>query len=268
MSYHVAGETAHYTISFEIVPILEGREKWGGTMPLDNFAVLTDNSLVPSEPDVFHGALPAQLNKQVRKALGPYIIPSALTSHNDPTLAPNFFVAAEGHGGSIDIARRRATYSGALGARGLRELQLYGGKEGVDAENKAYTLTLTYWDAHLTVYVSHILPSAGAGVSKLPRYAMTEIKSYDLGAGVDEFAAGVAAYRNARDWAKWQIDVAIRAANEKCARDKSNTPDSGHDAAATQDRRSRVRFAAINEVISPRRALRPVSYKSKPPRYR
>jgi hypothetical protein len=41
-------------------------------------------------------------------------------------MAPNFFLAAKGPDGSAVVAGRQACYDGALGARELYSLQLYG----------------------------------------------------------------------------------------------------------------------------------------------
>jgi hypothetical protein len=59
----------------------------------------------------------------VRDALSRHIIP---LTQDDLPIVPNFFLEVKGPDGSVAVARRQACYDGALGARGMHELQAYG----------------------------------------------------------------------------------------------------------------------------------------------
>ena len=87
-----------------------------------NLKHLTDGSITKAKPDCYDGSRPADLNKQIREELGPYIVPSTNTAA--PCL-PNFFTEGKGPNGSTAMCKRQALYDGALGARGIHELRLY-----------------------------------------------------------------------------------------------------------------------------------------------
>ncbi|KAI3321229.1 hypothetical protein HD806DRAFT_524175 [Xylariaceae sp. AK1471] len=202
-------------VMFTVIPFIEGKVRDGkcvsGQIPFENRDSLTDGSLVPGSPDRYYGARPEQLDQQVQTQLGGHIVPS--TQHDLP-IAPNFFLNTKGPDGSTAVAQRQACYDGALGARGINSLQIYGDPES-DPDNKAYTLTSTYQNGHLRIYVSYLLP-ARPGMSR--EYVMTQISSWSLINNVSTFRQGIAAYRNARDWAKKVRDEAITKANETAAR--------------------------------------------------
>ncbi|KAI0163838.1 hypothetical protein GGR57DRAFT_451577 [Xylariaceae sp. FL1272] len=159
------------------------------------------------------GARPEQLDQRVREELSGHIVPS--TQHDLP-IVPNFFLAVKGPDGSLAVAERQACYDGALGARGIYSLQRYGDAKPVP-DNRAYTITCTYHGGQLKMYTSHLIPAACPGGPY--EYIMTQIDSWSLTGNANMFRAGTAAYRNARDWAKWQRDEAITRANEKVRQD-------------------------------------------------
>ena len=99
-----------------------------GGIPFTNLDYLTDGTLVPGNPNLYYGARPEQLDRQVRNELNNHIIPS---TQDDLPIAPNFSLAAKGPDGSIAVAGRQACYDGALGARGTHSLQSYGEDEPV-----------------------------------------------------------------------------------------------------------------------------------------
>ncbi|KAI3340359.1 hypothetical protein F4824DRAFT_452991 [Ustulina deusta] len=205
----------------DVTPLIEGEvtdsKCVAGQVPFTNLEGLTDGSLVPGNPDRYHGVRPEQLDQQVRIQLGSYIVPS--TQHDLP-IAPNFFLTAKGPDGSPAVAERQACYDGALGARGMNSLQTYGEPE-LDSDNKAYTLTSTYQRGTLKIYASYPLSRASLGMPR--EYAMTQVNSWSLTGNPSTFRQGVTAYRNARDWAKRKRDEAIKKANETAARDKHDT---------------------------------------------
>lgn len=110
-----------------MIPIIEGDIKdakyVSGGIPFINLDHLTDGTLIPSNPDIYYGARPEQLNRRVRDELSSYIIPLTQT---DLPVAPNFFLAVKGPDGSAAVAKRQASYDGALGARGIHILRSYG----------------------------------------------------------------------------------------------------------------------------------------------
>ncbi|KAK3364669.1 hypothetical protein B0T25DRAFT_620554 [Lasiosphaeria hispida] len=167
-------------------PILEGdvgdSRCVAGEIPFTNLDHLTDESLVPGNTDLYYGARPKRLDRQVRTELNGRITPS--TQHDLP-IAPDFFLAAKGPDGSLAVAQRQACYDGTLGAMGMRDL------------------------------LSHLIPLAS--LKARPEYVMTQIKAYSLTSDYDAYRQGAAAYRNGRDWAKQRRDEAIEQANEKVA---------------------------------------------------
>ncbi|KAK7431674.1 hypothetical protein QQZ08_001893 [Neonectria magnoliae] len=197
----------------DVIPIIEGnvedRKCIGRQVPFTNLDHLTDGTLVPGNPDVYYGARPEQLDRNIRRELNGQIIPS---TQQDLPLSPNFFLEVKGPDGSLSVASRQACYDGALGARGMHSLQSYGNSER-RFDNQAYTLTSIYHGGQLKVYTSHPIPPSKPGAE--PGYVMTLVKAWALTSDPDSFRQGAAGYRNGRDWAKQQRDEAIRQANEK-----------------------------------------------------
>ncbi len=118
-----AHATKEKQVSELVVPIIEGKIEdakcRSGGIPFTNLDPLTDGTLKPGNPDVYYGACPEQLRREVRDELGGRIIPS--TQHDLP-MAPNFFLETKGPDGSAAVAKRQACYNGALGARGMHSL--------------------------------------------------------------------------------------------------------------------------------------------------
>lgn len=171
--------------------------------PFDN------GTLVPGNPDVYHGARPEQLNRQVRDELSSDIIPS---TQDDLPILPNFFLAVKGPDGSSAVAKRQACYVGALGARGMLRLHSYA-QDNLVYDNNAYTFTSTYHDGQLKMFTSHpVQLTDGGGRSE---YYMHQLNSWGMTGNVETFRQGATYYRNAGDLAKEQRDEAIRRANQK-----------------------------------------------------
>lgn len=189
-------------------------------IPFTKLDHLTDGTLVPGNPDLYYGARPEQLNRQVRDELSDKIIPS--TQHDLP-IVPNFFLAAKGPDGSIAVAGRQASYDGALGARGMHSLQSYRQDEPT-YDNSAYTITSIYHGGQLKIYTSH--PAQPNGSGSRPEYYMTQLRSFAMTDTADTFRQGATAFRNARDWTKEQRDEAISQANERVSDIPSTTPTS------------------------------------------
>ncbi|OAX79917.1 hypothetical protein ACJ72_05760 [Emergomyces africanus] len=110
---------------------------------------------------------------------------------NSLLMTPNFFLKVKECDGSAAVARRQACYDDALSARGIQSLQSYEQDNPV-YDHKAYTITSTYHDEMLKLYISHCMTG-----------------------NADTFRHGATAYRNARDWVKKARDALIKTANEK-----------------------------------------------------
>ncbi|EED23188.1 conserved hypothetical protein [Talaromyces stipitatus ATCC 10500] len=201
-------------VTENVIPFIEGKNPdskcIGGGIPFRNLDHLTDGTLVPGNPDRYHGARPEQLDRRIRIELSDQIVPS--TQHDLP-IAPNFFLAAKGPDGSASVAKRQACYDGALGARGMHSLQEYGKDEPV-FDNNAYTISSIYHDGTLKMFTSH--PSRSTTANRT-EYYMTQIKGWSMTSDPDAFREGATWYRNGRDWAKEQRDDAINRASEKAA---------------------------------------------------
>lgn len=196
-----------------VIPIIEGRitddKCVEGEVLFTNLKPLTNDMLTAAKPDLYYGARPEQLDRQVRDELSGHIIPS---TQDDLPIAPNFFLAAKGPDGTAAVARRQACYDGALGARGMHSLQSYGEDEPVHTNN-AYVITSIYSDGQLKMYTSH--PTQPTSPKGRPEYCMTQLNTWGMTGNLDTFRQGATAYRNAREWTKEQRDEAIRRANER-----------------------------------------------------
>lgn len=199
-------------VTENVLPFIEGKvpdnKCMGGGIPFKNLDHLTDGTLVPGNPDRYHGARPEQLDEQIQFELSHQIVPS--TQHDLP-IVPNFFLAVKGPDGSASVAKRQACYDGALGARGLHSLQGYG-KDEPEFDSNASTLTSMYHNGQLQMFTSHLSKSA---TSDRIEYHMTQINGWSMTANANAFREGATWYRNGRDWAKEQRDEAIRRANEQ-----------------------------------------------------
>lgn len=203
-----------------------------GGIAFSNLDHLTDGRLVPGHPDIYYGARPEQLNRQIRDELNGRIIPS--TQHDLP-MAPNFFLAAMGPDEPPAVAKRQACYNGALGARGIHSLQMYREPRPV-YDNNAYTITSTYHDGYIRMWATH--PAAPSNPGEPPNYYMTQLGTFVMDFSSGAFREGATAFRNARDWAKERRDEFIDAANKrKLDGDQAETPavDAGSSVASSQD---------------------------------
>ncbi|KAF7864527.1 hypothetical protein EAF04_006659 [Stromatinia cepivora] len=195
-----------------VIPQIEGKITDGrcvsGKIPFKNLQPLTDGTIVPGNPDLYHGARPEQLKRQVRIDLSDCIVP---TTQGDLPIVPNFFLEVKGRDGSAAVGERQACYDGALGARGMLELQSFMQEKAYD--NNAYTITSTYQYGTLHMYSSH--PVQPNGPSSRPEYIMTQINAWSLTGSPGTSREGVTAFRNAIDWAKEQRDKMIENANHR-----------------------------------------------------
>ena len=196
-----------------VIPIIEGKIQdsrcVAGGIPFNNLAHLTNGTLVPGNPDLFHGARPEQLDRQVRDELDELVIP---LKQRDLLILPNFALAAKGPDGSLAVAGRQACYNGALGARAMHALLEYAEDEETQYGN-AYAITSIYHGGTLRMYTSHRGPLKN--LKDRTEYFMTQIGAFAMTHNSDTFRQGATALRNAADWAKEKRDGAISKANSK-----------------------------------------------------
>lgn len=178
-------------------------------LPFGNLEPLTDGTIVDAKPDFYDGANPAQIDRRIREELNSHIIPS--NKQHAPAL-PNFFTEGKGPDGSAAVATRQACYDGALGARAMHSLQMYGVENSKERyDNNAYIITSTYHNGNLKMYTAHPGPSENPSLST--EYHMTQVGGWDLTGSSEQFRQGAGALRNARDWAKEKRDELIAVAN-------------------------------------------------------
>jgi hypothetical protein len=195
-----------------VVPIIEGDvgsiKCVARDVPFTNLHPLVNGKIVPGHPHRYYGAYPEQLDSQVRHQLGGDIIPS--TRHDLPIL-PNFLLQVKGLYGGVDVATRQANYHGALGARGMDLLEIYG-KENPSFHENALTISSIYHYGSLKMFTIH---TSKAADSDRTEYHMTQLNHWGMSGNVDTFRQGATWYRNGRDWAKEQRDRVVMNANER-----------------------------------------------------
>ena len=198
-------------VSESVIPIIEGKigdaKCRSGGIPFTNLDYLTDGTLKPGNPDLYYGARPEQLDRKVRDELSGRIVPS---TQDDLPVAPNFFLAVKGPGGSAAVAKKQACYDGALGARGIQQLQSYGEGKPIFDKN-AYTITSTYSDGTLKIYTSYL--SEPSNTRDRPEYLMTQVNGWSMTGNPESFRQGATAFRNGRDWTKEKRNEFIETAN-------------------------------------------------------
>jgi len=203
------------TVMSTVFPIIAGSANipHSENLRFGNLKDLTDGSITKAQPDFYDGARPEDLNRQIRKELGPYIVPSTNTAA--PCL-PNFFTEGKGPNGNTAVCKNQALYDGALGARGIHELRSYVDPETA-YDNNAYTITSTYHggSGDLTIYTTH--PTLSNDTQNPIEYRMTQLRGWKMTDIPETFRKGASALRNARDWAKERREELTAAANGKVA---------------------------------------------------
>ncbi|KKP01540.1 hypothetical protein THAR02_06362 [Trichoderma harzianum] len=202
------------TIMRRVIPILEGCAGTDtmndGDIELDNLAPLVEDIEVELRPDYFDGAPFTSVYKQVRDDLGGIIIPS--TDIRVP-VAPNFFLEVRRPSGNAVTTKVEACYYGACGARLMNALQnyFYGGDHPYDSY--AHCFSATYINGLLKIY-AHFTTSSDSTAGASPAYHMFELKAFNMTSSHEDFIAGCAAFRNARDMAAKVRNCFIVRANE------------------------------------------------------
>lgn len=189
----------------EVFPIIAGDAQFdsGEGILFGNLKPLTNGELVDAKPDLYDGAPPEAVDKQIRDELETYIKPSG-QSH---PLLPDFFHEAKGPMGTGAVAKRQAWYDGALGARGMHKLQSFQtNSKPPKYDNNAYTITSTYVGGTLNIYTTHPTLSTSDPVkndaSAPTKYHVNLLQSISMIGNPDSFRQGATCLRNARDWGK------------------------------------------------------------------
>ena len=192
----------------DVIPIIAGNSDIPSTQNLlyTRLDSITNGTTVNAQPDFYDGARLNDVDKQVQKDLRSFIIP---TGHRTAPVAPNFFLEVKHPSGGADVAVRQACFDGALGARGMHQLQSYRKEEPV-YDGNAYTVTSTYHDGGLKMYTTHPTQS----IDGTTEYHMTQVNAWSLTGNLDNFRQGATAFRNAREWAQEQRDGFISVANK------------------------------------------------------
>ena len=180
-------------------------------LPFGNLRNLTDGSITKAQPDFYDGSQPADLKECIREELGQYIVPSTSTA---APCVPNFFTEGKGPNGNAAVCKRQALYDGALGVRGMHELQSYVDPE-TSYDDSACTIISTYHGGSgaLKLYTTHRTRSNNP--NRDYEFRMTQLRGWDMTDNPDTFRQGASALRNARDWAKEKREELITAANAK-----------------------------------------------------
>ncbi|KAL7803964.1 hypothetical protein V8C43DRAFT_311812 [Trichoderma afarasin] len=194
------------TIMRRVIPVLEGifddrpldlDNKNDGGIELDNLTPLVEGVEVVLQPDYFDGVAFAVINKQARYDLGGLIIPS---KHMGAPIAPNFFLEVRRPSGNAVTTKTEACYYGACGARAMHAIQNYDHDETLKYDEKAYSFSSTYINGLLKIY-AHFIVEPDEDTGGLPAYHMFELKAFNMTSTYDDFIAGCAAFRNARELA-------------------------------------------------------------------
>lgn len=260
----VANAKVKDEVMSDVIPRMKGRIRYPSTTnrPCNNWAPLwpeasssCDNLVVP-KPDQYEGTELSAQNAQVRKDLGPWIVPS---SRADAPFLANFFIEAKGPGGSGEVAVDQARHDGSLGARGMHRLQSYTKSKGAELyDQSAYTVSATYVNGQLKLYLHHLSQPETAGSE--PRYYMFPLGGWTIDSNLDGFCAGVRAFRNARDAAYEYREHFLEASQLSCANDQEEdsvgaVPGSHNDVSCAS--------AAPHDIPSPALATRQPMIKCK-----
>ncbi|KAI9670790.1 MAG: hypothetical protein M1817_003901 [Caeruleum heppii] len=195
----------------KVIPMIQGpiqdERCVDGDIPFNHLADMMGGKSHKAKPDVYYGARPEQLHSDIRDKLGAYVVPS--TTDIRPC-APNFFVEAKRPGASAAVALGQACFAGAVGARGIHQLQTYG-QEVPAYDNHAYTLSATYHAGQLKMYAHHTAQPNGPGTQ--PEYYMNQLNTWGLTGNRKTLVEGITAFRNVQGWTEAQRSAAIEHAN-------------------------------------------------------
>lgn len=217
-----------------ITPLIRGSSPFysDGGHSFQNVSDITNGSIVKVKPDFYDGVHYSLLEKKVYTELRPFVRP--LVAKTTPVV-PNFFGVFRGRKPAASEVELIARYSGAIGARGIHKLRSFGVEDLATVyDNKAYTISATYYEGLLTLYAHRLIaPSVPGGRD---RYRMTRIRRFDLEDNPGAFRKGVEALQNAREWAKEKREKLVAAANARAqTTTRTQDADDGEDANDEQD---------------------------------
>lgn len=124
-------------------------------------------------------------------------------------VAPNFLLEVKRPSGDANLVKRQGCYNGALGARGMYQLQSYKHQKPVYDCN-AYTITTSYHAGTLNMYTTH--PTQADGTTE---YHMSRVDGWNTLGNPGTCRRAFTALRNSRDLAQEQRDAFVFAANER-----------------------------------------------------
>ncbi|KAI9372153.1 hypothetical protein BJX61DRAFT_459447 [Aspergillus egyptiacus] len=149
--------------------------------------------------NLYHGAPQAKLDDQIGNELSTRVVP-VLPTQEELLITPNFILDARGPQISPTEVEKQACYYSTLGARAILTLRSYRQDRPV-YDNKVYTITATYCHGLLELYPTHPAECDDANADGV-QYVMTRLGTWSMHATLEIFRQGIAAYRNARDWAE------------------------------------------------------------------
>ena len=190
-----------------ILPIILGKRptKFAQNYHFRNLKKIADIS--KPTPDYFNGSSLGGVSRGVWNNLGGYIVPAPDNSR--PQL-PNFFFELNPSNGNPAKLELKIVRDLAYGARGIQKIQCYGQDQPV-FDGNAYAIGCTYQYGSLELYTMH--PTQPTNLNEEPTYWTSWIAGFKLTRTADEFREGVAAFRNAQDWAKEQRKAFIKYIN-------------------------------------------------------
>lgn len=213
----------------EVFPIICGKANIlsARNVPLTNLESMTEGTTVDAKPDLYDGARLTDIDRRVQKDIGEYIIP---TAHLTAPVAPNFFFEAQGPDGSTRVVKRQACYDGAIGARAMHELQVYGQDEPV-CDGEGYTTTATYHDGTLIIYTNYPTEAEDGTIE----YHATRVGGWYTLHSPRTCREAFTAFRNSRDLATEKRNELISAANERAKAANVVAPPSNDNASSPTD---------------------------------
>ncbi|KFA81650.1 hypothetical protein S40288_11482 [Stachybotrys chartarum IBT 40288] len=225
-------EVQEATVSSMVMPYLIGDRRFPHQQDaiFTNMAPFTDNRTVRARPDYFEGAKSDSIHKLVKQDLNELIIPTKRVVY---PIVPNFFLELKGHGGMQIVATKQVCYDGAHGARAIHALQNYG-KTEPEYDGNAYTISWTFSNGSLEVYVHHTTAPVTEG--GLPEYHMTLLGVYPLSLSYDDFIQGLRAFQNSRDIANEYRMQFIEQANQQASKEATASTTTGDTAVSLHAR--------------------------------
>ena len=225
-------ETQAMTTAFAIIEG-EGRHRYYSAGPDHPFNHLTplSGTLPRPKPDGYDGVRPERIDQPVRDDLGHYIVPCNDWSR---PAAPNFYIEGKSKSARPDVAKLQASHGGAVGARAMHHLVNHGRVEAeYDGNMRTYSTTYHPATSTLKLYGHHTTAPQAPGHS--PQYHMSQLRGFDMTDSPERFREGATVFRNARELAESERNLAVQAAN----RATRHAPTSAHSTPSTKSRNSR-----------------------------